>query len=50
MQNGVKLDGIVKADKTFNPISYKDNHKDFSLPRLAKHRGTPASRRGISKE
>ena len=50
MQNQVELDGVVEADETFMPISYKGHHKDFDFPRLAKHRGEPATRRGLSKE
>ncbi|MFL1707540.1 IS1595 family transposase [Campylobacter sp. MOP7] len=50
MQDEVKLDGIVEADETFMPISFKGHHKNFNLPRLAKHRGEPATRRGLSKE
>ncbi|WP_267523179.1 IS1595 family transposase [Campylobacter sp. MG1] len=50
MQNKVKLNGIVEADETFLPISYKGHHKDFNFPRLAKKRGTSATLRGLSKE
>lgn len=50
MQDSVKLDGIIEADETFMPISYKGNHKDFNFPRLAKKRGTANTKRGLSKE
>ena len=50
MQDKVKLDGVVEADETFLPLSFKGHHKDFNLPRLAKHRGEPATRRGLSRE
>ncbi|EKO4732241.1 IS1595-like element ISCaje5 family transposase [Campylobacter coli] len=50
MQDEVKLNGIVEADETFMPISYKGHHKDFNFPRLAKKRGTANTKRGLSKE
>ncbi len=50
MQESVKLDGVVEADETFIPISYKGHHKDFNFPRSAKHRGTANTKRGLSKE
>ncbi|WP_279144567.1 IS1595 family transposase [Helicobacter pullorum] len=50
MQNSVKLDGIVEADETFIPISFKGHHKYFKFPRLAKKRGTANTKRGLSKE
>lgn len=50
MQEQVELNGVVEADETFTPLSFKGNHKSFNLPRPAKHRGTSASRRGLSKE
>ncbi len=50
MHDEVKLDGIVEADETFLPLSFKGHHKDFSLPRPAKHRDEPATRRGLSRE
>ncbi len=50
MQESVKLNGIVEADETFVPISYKGHHKDFNFPRSAKHRGTANTKRGLSKE
>jgi transposase-like protein len=50
MMNEVKLDGVVEVDEIFFGLSFKGNHKNFNLPRLAKHRGTRASLRGLSKE
>lgn len=50
MQDEVKLDGVVEADETFLPLSFKGHHKNFKLPRLAKHRGTANTKRGLSKE
>lgn len=52
-QKDVRLSGIIEADETFTPISYKGNHKqskNFKMPRLAHRRGTKASKRGISNE
>ena len=51
--NKVSLSGIIEADETFVLKSYKGNHKkskDFVMPRRAKKRGTPAKKRGLSKE
>lgn len=42
MHERVLLDGIVEADETFFPVSYKGNHKNsktFVMPRKAHHRG-----------
>ena len=39
MQDEVELNGVVEADETFMTISFKGNHKDFKLPRLAKKEG-----------
>lgn len=53
MQNSVKLEGIVEADETYFPISFKGNHsksKTFVMPREAHKRGESAKKRGISKE
>ncbi|MPB26169.1 IS1595 family transposase, partial [Campylobacter coli] len=50
MMSEVELNGIVEADETFIPLSFKGNHKNFKLPRLAKKRGTPATKRGLSRE
>jgi len=46
----VELDSIVEADETYFTLSYKGNHKVFKLPRSAHKRGTPAGKRGLSKE
>lgn len=50
MMNEVELDGVVQADETFVQLSFKGNHKNFHLPRAPHHRGTRASKRGLSKE
>ena len=50
MMNEVELDGVVQADETFMYISFKGNHKNFNLPRLAKQRGSANTKRGLSKE
>ena len=47
-----KLSGIVEADETFFPMSYKGNHRrdGFVIPRQSKKRGTSAKKRGLSNE
>ncbi len=53
MQDGIQLSGIVEADETFFPISYKGNHKKsktFTMPRDARHRGHSVKKSGISFE
>ena len=50
MMAEVELDGIVEADETYSTMSYKGHHRDFKLPRPAHRRGTPARKRGLSKE
>lgn len=42
----------VQLDETYLRESFKGNHRrgKFRLPRPARHRGTPASKRGLSKE
>lgn len=50
MMAEVELDGIVEADETYSTVSYKGHHRDFKLPRSAHRRGTPAGKRGLSKE
>ncbi len=50
MHDEVKLDGIVESDETFLSLSFKGHHKDFSLPRPAKHRDEPTTRHGLSRE
>lgn len=49
----LSLKGIIEADETFFPVSYKGNHKlskDFVMPRKAHHRGKQNTKRGISSE
>ena len=45
-----KLSGIIEADETFFPLSYKGNHSrdGFVMPRRAKKRGSSAKQRGLS--
>ncbi|AFI05408.1 IS1595 family transposase [Helicobacter cetorum] len=50
IQNEVELNGVVEADETYFPLSFKGHHKNFKLPRLSKHRDTQALKRGLSKE
>lgn len=53
MAGSVVLDGIVEADETFFPVSYKGNHnksRAFVMPRPAHKRGHSTHIRGISKE
>ncbi|MFW1816631.1 IS1595 family transposase [Acinetobacter guillouiae] len=50
MMDEVELYGVVQADETYTTVSYKGNHKHFNLPRPSHHRGTKATKRGISKE
>lgn len=50
MINKVELDGAVQADETYSTIFYKENHRDFKLPRFDHKRETRASKCGISKE
>lgn len=43
----------VQLDETYFRESFKGNHKrssTFAMPRASRHRGTPASKRGLSKE
>lgn len=47
IENDTKLTGIIEADETFYTISYKGSR---NLPRDPKHRGTKATKRGISSE
>lgn len=46
------LQGVIEADETFFPVSYKGNHsKDgFIMPRKPHKRGERAKKRGISRE
>ncbi len=53
MAKAVVLDGIIEADETFFPLSYKGNHqksKTFTMPRRAHKRGNAIHIRGLSKE
>ncbi len=53
MAGSVVLNGIVEADETFFPLSYKGNHKKsrtFTMPRLPHKRGNSTHLRGLSKE
>ena len=52
IEKDTKLKGIIEADETFFNVSYKGNHSksNFELPRAPKHRGTPATKRGLSRE
>ena len=52
MANSVILDGIIEADETFFPVSYKGNHKNgsFVIPRRPRKRGSSTNTRGLSKE
>lgn len=46
-----KLEGIIEADETFYPVSYKGNHKkDAPLPRNARKRGSQSKLKGLSRE
>lgn len=44
----LKLQGVVEADETYFLESFKGQRKD--IPRKSKKRGTPAVKRGLSKE
>ena len=44
------LDGIVEADETFFPVSYKGNHKSFKMPREPRKHGLKVKKRGLSNE
>ena len=52
MAGSVTLDGIIEADETFFPLSYKGNHRrgTFKMPREAHKRGHMTHIRGLSKE
>lgn len=53
MMKQVKLAGIVEADETYFPKSYKGNHKKsktFTMPRPPHKRGGMTEKRGISSE
>ena len=46
------LTGVVEADETFFPLSFKGNHNksNFKLPRESHHRGKSNHKRGISSD
>ena len=53
MADDIVLDGIIEADETFFPISYKGNHKHsktFTMPRPARKTAKKSKKRGISSE
>ena len=53
MHKSVALEGIIEADETFFPVSYKGNHSKstkFIMPRPAHKRGRETHKRGLSEE
>ena len=50
MAENVYLDGVVEADETFFNVSYKGNHKHFTLPRKPHKRGNSVHTKGLSSE
>ena len=50
MAENVYLDGVVEADETFFNVSYKGNHKHFSMPRKPHKRGNSVHTKGLSSE
>ena len=53
MADSVILNGIIEADETFFPVSYKGDHKNskiFVMPRPAHKRGNDNHVRGVSQE
>ena len=53
LENRLALSGVVEADETFFPLSYKGNHKfskTFKMPRKPHKRGQSVKKRGLSKE
>lgn len=52
MADSVILEGIIEADETFFPVSYKGNHKNgsFVMPRKPRKRGGSTNTRGLSRE
>jgi len=50
MRGKVFLDGTVEADETFFDVSYKGNHKNFTLPREPHKRGHSVRTKGLSSE
>ena len=52
IQEEVEMQGIVEADETFFPLSYKGNHSksSFVMPREAHERGHSVKKQGLSDE
>lgn len=53
MMEGIKLDGVVECDETYELVSFKGNHKNsstFQMPRPSRKRGGTAEKRGLSQE
>lgn len=53
MMEGIKLDGVVECDETYELISFKGNHRNskaFQMPRPSRKRGGVAEKRGLSQE
>lgn len=50
LDDKVILDGTVEADETFFNVSYKGNHKRFTLPREPHKRGHSVKAGGLSSE
>ena len=53
MMDGIKLDGVVECDETYELVSFKGNHKNsstFQMPRPSRKRGGVAEKRGLSQE
>ena len=50
MRKDDQLSGIVEADETFFPVSYKGNWKMMPKDRKSHHRGKEVKLRGVSHE
>lgn len=50
LKEQTKLKGIIEADETFFPTSYKGNHHTFRIPRKSHHRGGESRLHGISSD
>lgn len=53
LEGRLSLSGVVEADETFFPLSYKGNHKrskTFQMPRKPHKRGQSVKKRGLSRE
>lgn len=48
MEKETRLSGVIEADETFFRVSYKGRKK--GMPRPSYHRGTKASKRGLSRQ